>query len=474
MNFSDFSLGQYVSFVRRFDHEDYGRFLALSEDANPLHSDESYARGSEYGERIVPLAMAVSPFSAIAGMALPGVPSVILSQDYVARLPVFFDRDLVYSARIENLSPSQRTIGLSLRVFDGSEKLVEGRITVKARCAEWKVSENVPGKYTVHDPDRTALVTGATGAIGQHCATRLENAGWRVIRHGRRGSDEEILVADFNDPASCADFVEKLEAIRPALVVHCASAGVTDGLSDLIASNFEALSTISSTVLPGMCARQSGRFIVVGSVVQRQSTPDLYAYGAAKVQAGWLLGQIQQRFRSDGIEIAEVLCDKVETEFSEGLSSVGGIVLDPEEVAEHLVYLAERPFSEMSGTYLLTGAGLQDIQSKPGQAAVSDDKPTSAVPPPAGLVAHDAAKDNQIYSKLKTIFDLHLPSSRKLSIENLTMQDIPGWDSLKQIVLALEVEKAFGVSLASAEISGLTTFQDFYSSIQSALEAEHT
>ncbi|BCQ47851.1 hypothetical protein ERHA55_53780 (plasmid) [Erwinia rhapontici] len=72
MKFSQFSVGQYVSFDKTFSLTDYEKFRDFSADSNPLHWNRDFALASGSAQPILPLGLATSPFSAIAGMAFPG------------------------------------------------------------------------------------------------------------------------------------------------------------------------------------------------------------------------------------------------------------------------------------------------------------------------------------------------------------------------------------------------------------------
>ena len=64
--------GLQAEFERDITAEDVASFAALSRDWNPLHTDEAYAAGTNYGARIVHGAFQVGLASAMAGMYLPG------------------------------------------------------------------------------------------------------------------------------------------------------------------------------------------------------------------------------------------------------------------------------------------------------------------------------------------------------------------------------------------------------------------
>ena len=55
--------------------------------------------------------------------------------------------------------------------------------------------------------------------------------------------------------------------------------------------------------------------------------------------------------------------------------------------------------------------------------------------------------------------------------EETTAADIPGWDSLRMVVIVLSVEKAFGVRLRSREVDKLSSVGDFATLLSSKLKS---
>lgn len=60
-----------------------------------------------------------------------------------------------------------------------------------------------------------------------------------------------------------------------------------------------------------------------------------------------------------------------------------------------------------------------------------------------------------VYNTLTPIFQDAFDSDTMQLSPELTAQDIPGWDSFKQIEIILTVERQFGIKLPSREIDRL-------------------
>jgi acyl carrier protein len=66
----------------------------------------------------------------------------------------------------------------------------------------------------------------------------------------------------------------------------------------------------------------------------------------------------------------------------------------------------------------------------------------------------------EIYAALTEIFnDVFMVDDMKLT-PGLSAQDVPGWDSLKQIEIMVSVEERFGVKLNTKEIDALQNVGD--------------
>ena len=56
--------------------------------------------------------------------------------------------------------------------------------------------------------------------------------------------------------------------------------------------------------------------------------------------------------------------------------------------------------------------------------------------------------------------------------ETTTATDVPGWDSLMHVTIIINLEKAFGLRFASAEITALKTVGDLARLVRRHLEAK--
>jgi len=123
MNIKDMYVGQSYSMCRSFKPEEVRQFAALSLDTNPLHTDESFARTSRFGQLIVPGMLSASLFSAIIGTRFPGVGSIYLSQNLSFRHPVYPNREVVATVTVREIDIDKNRVLLNT-ILQGTDETV--------------------------------------------------------------------------------------------------------------------------------------------------------------------------------------------------------------------------------------------------------------------------------------------------------------------------------------------------------------
>ncbi|MDR2443312.1 MAG: MaoC family dehydratase [Deltaproteobacteria bacterium] len=88
-NFDEISIGQMAEKTTVITADLIAKFAELTEDANPVHLDETYAKGTFFGRRVAHGMIAASLQSALLGSELPGPGTIYLSQNLEFKAPVF-------------------------------------------------------------------------------------------------------------------------------------------------------------------------------------------------------------------------------------------------------------------------------------------------------------------------------------------------------------------------------------------------
>lgn len=173
---------------------------------------------------------------------------------------------------------------------------------------------------------RVALVTGASGGIGEGLATMLAREGASVALAARRrheldrvaaaireaGGTAVPLACDLTDDASLGELVATTHAQMGPIDVLVNNAGyaVWKALEDTtmaewdqtFAVNIRAAAFLCAAVLPDMQARRWGRIINIGSEAGVAIVPGLAAYCVSKHALGALTEIIQDANHDNGIK----------------------------------------------------------------------------------------------------------------------------------------------------------------------------
>jgi NAD(P)-dependent dehydrogenase (short-subunit alcohol dehydrogenase family)/acyl dehydratase len=467
MRFDEFSVGDYVSFSRRFGKSDFLAFRRLSGDSNPLHHDHAYGARSEFGRTIVPLHLVAAPLSAVAGMHFPGDPSLYLGHELRALLPVHYGETLAYSARVVAINSGLRALTLSVVVLRDAEIVVEGQMRVQARVDEWLTPPEYMRRGLPH-----ALVTGASGAIGGAIALELARRGWRLWLHARGpcpaldavvaecralGSDANPIVANLERPADRSGMVRRLmQDDAPPFLVHAASPGLDSGLDRLVAVNYRALKALADAMLPRLLRRQAGGVLMIGSTALRHHPAGWDDYIAAKAMSAAYVEGISSRYARYGVEGLMLFPGFVRTGFSAKWRKEATPALLPEQVADVAAeMLAEAPV-ERRGNCVWVEPGRTEFGNwgfqpqgvvRSGSEKSSDHEPGAVRAGVSGAAAFEATARRL----------LKLPANLPLAGGGLGRT--PGWDSLRHIELLLGLEHAYGIKFSSGEIEHARDFE---------------
>jgi 3-oxoacyl-[acyl-carrier protein] reductase len=201
---ADLRTGLHAEFERDITLEDVAAFADLSHDWNPLHTNEEYARQTNYGKRIVHGAFQVGLASAMAGMYLPGREVVVGGFQCRFPAPLFYPSRVRVQGEITAWNTGTASGSLRVRVAEIVASVLTAEIhvsfalhetrSIALRDAEQSQEPEEEGKPIV-------LLTGASGGLGQRVAAVLSDS-YHVIGIARSrpqtsDSGVEWLIADF-------------------------------------------------------------------------------------------------------------------------------------------------------------------------------------------------------------------------------------------------------------------------------------
>jgi len=240
---------------------------------------------------------------------------------------------------------------------------------------------------------KTALVTGASGAIGGSIARALHAQGATVGLHGSRRDALEALAAELKDRAhvlvaNLAEsdaVIEKLvpdaEAAMGQLDILVNNAGITrDGLIlrmkdddfwQVMNINLGVAFRLSRAAVKGMMKRRFGRIINISSVVGVTGNPGQTNYVASKAGMIGLTKSLAQEVASRNITVNAVAPGLISSAISEKLTDEQkarmlanvpvGRIGEGADVAGAVVYLASTEASYVTGQTLHVNGGMAMI-----------------------------------------------------------------------------------------------------------------
>ncbi|HEV8117959.1 MAG TPA: MaoC family dehydratase [Thermoanaerobaculia bacterium] len=123
----DFEAGQTASVTKTFTDEDIRRFIQICGDTNPLHVDDRFAAGSQFGRRIVHGTMTASLFSTLMGTLLPGTGAIYRELSIRFLRPVFVGDTVTARFRVRSVNRAKHRLEIEAWIEnENGERVVEG------------------------------------------------------------------------------------------------------------------------------------------------------------------------------------------------------------------------------------------------------------------------------------------------------------------------------------------------------------
>jgi len=239
---------------------------------------------------------------------------------------------------------------------------------------------------------KTALVTGASGGIGQAIARALHAQGAKVALSGTRraeldrlagdlASNVHVLQSDLSVPADVEALVPAAEAALGTLDILVNNAGVTrDNLfmrmkdeewESVLAIDLTAVFRLCRASLKGMLKRRYGRIIQITSIVGVTGNPGQGNYAAAKAGMIGMSKSLAAEVAARNITVNCVAPGFIETPMTDVLNEkqkgaiLGAVPMQRlgtgAEIAAAVVYLASAEASYVTGQTLHVNGGMAMI-----------------------------------------------------------------------------------------------------------------
>jgi len=239
---------------------------------------------------------------------------------------------------------------------------------------------------------KTALVTGATGGIGEAIARTMHAAGAEVALSGRRveklealagelGGRTHIVPCDLADPDQADALVGQTIELAGKIDILIANAGVTrdkllmqmkdEDFQDIIRVNLESYFRLCRKAVRPMMKARGGRIIGIASIVGVTGNPGQSNYCASKAGMIGFTKSLAQEVASRGITANTIAPGFIESPMTEVLPDAqkelllgqipSGRLGLGKDIAAAAVYLASDEASYVTGQTLHVNGGMAMI-----------------------------------------------------------------------------------------------------------------
>ncbi|MFM7631040.1 MAG: beta-ketoacyl-ACP reductase [Alphaproteobacteria bacterium] len=238
--------------------------------------------------------------------------------------------------------------------------------------------------------NQRALVTGASGGLGQAIARALYHQGAHVVLTGRNegslhalqaelGARAHVIAADLAQPSAAQTLMDQaVETLGGGIEILVNNAGLTrDGLlmrqSDedwetVLAVNLTAVMRLSRAALKPMMKARYGRMIMIGSVVGSTGNAGQTNYVASKAGLAGFAKALALEVAPRGICVNTLCPGFIASDMTHALNEdqkqaiLSKIPLKtmgtPDDIAAGVVFLASREAGYVTGTTLHINGGL--------------------------------------------------------------------------------------------------------------------
>jgi 3-oxoacyl-[acyl-carrier protein] reductase len=236
---------------------------------------------------------------------------------------------------------------------------------------------------------KVALVTGASGGIGEAIAAGLHKQGASVVLSGRRedalkavaaklGSRTFILSADLSNKEQLEGLFDKAEELAGQVDILVCNAGVTkdnlvlrmkdEEFDEVINTNLKSAFVLNKAAFKKMMKRKWGRIINIASVVGVTGNPGQANYVASKAGLIGMSKSIAVECATRGITVNCIAPGFIKTAMTDALNDAqkekitstipAGTFGLPEDIANVAVFLASNESGYITGQTVHVNGGM--------------------------------------------------------------------------------------------------------------------
>lgn len=137
LSLKDIAIGDAATWTKKYAEEDVNHYASITEDRNPQHVDEAYAKKSIFNSRVVHGMYVASLFSAIFGVKLPGLGSIYTKQSLKFTKPVYLNDTITAKVVVkEIIKDKNRVIFDCIAMNQRDEVVIVGEAEIMPPLSE--------------------------------------------------------------------------------------------------------------------------------------------------------------------------------------------------------------------------------------------------------------------------------------------------------------------------------------------------
>ncbi|MAJ14015.1 MAG: beta-ketoacyl-ACP reductase [SAR116 cluster bacterium] len=237
--------------------------------------------------------------------------------------------------------------------------------------------------------NKTVLLTGATGGIGNEIAHQMSSLGAKLILTGTKKdrlndlsnklpNESDFIVSNLNTNENVQNFSDELENKNYIIDILINNAGITkdnlflrmkeDEWSSVLNLNLNSTAFLTQKIIKGMIRRKSGRIIFITSIIGHSGNPGQSNYSASKAALTAFSKSIANEVASRGITCNCIAPGFIKTPMTDKLTEdqqnqiLKTIPVSrfgtAEDIASACVYLSSDEASYITGSTIHINGGM--------------------------------------------------------------------------------------------------------------------